>query len=356
MATPTTDTYSVSSGQPVAGGRYHLPAWRRNIPLNTWTEITGTTYGNGAIDAWGGLALKPSNSELITVAPGGHGDSSYNGADSIALSANTPTWVNRYAGSAATENVLYYADGTPTSRHHYNNIHYIEAEDSVLLAGCQFGYGGGTPTGPGMDLFSLATNSYKPRYTFPDAPFNGVYGRVLDGAGRVWTNSGDRFDPVSKVWTDVSGTIHPIWRMPVAFDSNRNLIVNFQWGDGFGSGSGLYAVKIDSSSGSHSNITINSSAAYTAWLAAAPAYAAMDYDADNDRFLFYHGGETGKVYVITPNSGTAWDMSVLSTAGTPASTPASGAGINKRFLYVPNLKGFVLMPKSSANLWFLRTA
>ena len=350
MATPTTDTYSVTSGQPVVVGRFGFPAWRRNIPLNTWTEITGTTYGNGAIDAWGGLALKPSTSELITVAPGGHFDSSYNGADSIALSANTPTWVNRYAGSAATENVLYYADGTPTSRHHYYHIHYIESEDSVLLAGCRYGYGGGTPTGPGMDLFSLQTNSYKPRYTFPDIP-DVNYGIVKDGQGRIWTTSGRRFDPITKTWT---ATGLGLWRFPAAYDSNRNVLFSMQFGDGQGYNSGLNANKINVSTSVQSAITINASSAYTAWLAAAPAYAALDYDADNDRFLFYHGGETGKVYVITPSSGTTWDMSVLSTTGTPAATP--GAGINKRFLYVPNLKGFVLMPSSSANLWFLRTA
>lgn len=352
MAAPVADSYSCASGGVIAGGRYRLPLWARSAALNTWTEIAGTAYGNGAVDAWGAFCVKPSTSELIVVAPGGHSDSSYNGADSIALNADVPAWVNRYAGSAATENVLYYADGTPTSRHLYHYIHYIESMDAVLLAGCRFGYGGGTPTGGGFDLFDLTTNAYLSRYTYPDSP-DSSYGLVKDGQGRIWTGSGRRFDPADESWTTTSAAFD---RFPAAYDSLRNVLFSMQYGDGQGYDSGLNAHKVNASTGSTSAVTINASAAYTAWLVAAPAYAAMDYDPDNDRFLFYHGGETGKVYSITPNSGTAWDMSVLATTGTPATTPASGAGINKRFQYLPNLKGFVMLPKSSSNLWFLRTA
>lgn len=351
MATPANDSFAVQSGV-IAGGRYRLPLWARGAALNTWTEIANTAYGNGAIDAYSSFCVKPSNSELITVAPGGHSDSSYNGADSIVLSADVPTWTHRRDSSPATENVLYYADGTPTSRHHYHYIHYIESIDAVLLAGCRFGYGGGTPTGPGMDLFDLATNAYLPRYTYPDIP-DGSYGVVKDGNGRIWTNSGRRFDPADESWTATGATLD---RFPAAYDSTRNVLLSMQYGDGQGYDSGLNAKKVDASTGSTSAVTINASAAYTAWLAAAPAYAGMDYDAPNDRFLFYHGGETGKVYVITPNSETAWDMSVLTTSGTPATTPASGSGVHKRFQYLPHLNGFILLPKASSNLWYLRTA
>jgi hypothetical protein len=81
----------------------------------------------------------------------------------------------------------------------------------------------------------------------------------------------------------------------------------------------------------------------------------MDYDAANDHFLFYHGGERGKVYVITPDTSTTWSMSVLPTVGLPDPTPASGAGVNKRFRALPTLDGFVLLPQRSAELFFLRT-
>ena len=80
----------------------------------------------------------------------------------------------------------------------------------------------------------------------------------------------------------------------------------------------------------------------------------MDYDEANDRFLFYSGVETGKVYVITPNAGTVWDLSVLPVSGVPSA--AVGAGINKRFRYLPTLGGFVLLTAASSNLFFLTTS
>ena len=83
--------------------------------------------------------------------------------------------------------------------------------------------------------------------------------------------------------------------------------------------------------------------------------AGMDYDAANDRFLFYHGAETGKVYAITPNATNTWSISVLATTGMPGLTPTSGSGVNKRFRYLPTLDGFVLMPRGASNLYFLRT-
>ena len=83
----------------------------------------------------------------------------------------------------------------------------------------------------------------------------------------------------------------------------------------------------------------------------------MDYDPVTDRFLFYHGGETGVIYAIQPNAGNAWDMRLFefgATSVVPAATP--GAGINGRFKYVPAYKGFILLPSDSSNLYFIRTA
>jgi hypothetical protein len=93
------------------------------------------------------------------------------------------------------------------------------------------------------------------------------------------------------------------------------------------------------------------------FIADQPTYAAMDYDPDNDRFLFYcgQGAGAGRVYVITPNASTTWDVSFLATTGNlPPATP--GDGVHNRFRYVPALKGFLLMPKATSNLFFIRTA
>ena len=106
-------------------------------------------------------------------------------------------------------------------------------------------------------------------------------------------------------------------------------------------------------------VTFTASAALTQFIAEAPTYAGMDYDAANDRFFFYsgQGAGAGRVYVVTPNDGNIWDMSIL-TLGVGSVIPANpgGAGINNRLRYVPALGGFVLLANGNSDLYFMRTS
>lgn len=332
------------------------PAWRNGLALNQWVEIPGTSgAGGAAIDAWGALAENKATAELFIAASGGHSDSADNRVVSISLMADAPAWVLRRASSTNTPtDVLYYPDGLPTSRHLYHHLHYLPSLNVVLLGGCRYGFGGNTPTGPGMDAFSLTSNAWLPRYTFPDiTPYNG-YVIEIDGAGNAWTQSGNRFVPSTNRWsTPGSGT--GLGRFPHATAPSRNLIFSLQYGDGQGYdlNLGVVARKLDTTTGNSVAITFNPSTALTEFMTAQPTYAGMDYDSANDRFLFTHHAERGKVYVVTPNATTTWDLSVLPTTGMPAVT--SGAGINKRFRFLPTLGGFVLLPSRSSNLFFLRT-
>ena len=86
----------------------------------------------------------------------------------------------------------------------------------------------------------------------------------------------------------------------------------------------------------------------------------MDYDVDNDRFLFYGGASptaAGRIYVIQPTSGDTWDLSQLLLApGSRIPPPIPPAGVHNRFRYVPALKGFILLAKGNDNLYFIRTS
>ena len=336
-----------------------FPAWRRGLVINQWAEIQGTSgAGGAAIDAWGAIAQNEATAELYIAASGGHSDSSDNRVVSLSLLADAPAWVMRRAPSASPmADVLYYPDGLPTSRHLYHFLHYLPARNAVLLGGCRFGYGGGTPTGPGMDAFDLSTNQWLPRNTFADiTPFNG-YAIEVDGAGNVWTTAGNRFVPSSNTWS-TPGTGTGLGRFPHAAAAARNIIFSLQFGDGQGYdlNLGVVARRLETTTGNSVAISFDSGPALSQLIAAQPTYAGMGFDADNDRFLFYHGAEAGKVYVVTPNATTTWAMSVLPTTGTPGATPSSGSGINKRFSYVPRLKGFVLVPSAASNLFFLPTS
>lgn len=49
-------------------------------------------------------------------------------------------------------------------------------------------------------------------------------------------------------------------------------------------------------------------------------------------------------------------MDLLPTIGRPAAGPSSGSGIQRRFLYVPALRGSVLLARAAADLRFLPMA
>jgi hypothetical protein len=106
-------------------------------------------------------------------------------------------------------------------------------------------------------------------------------------------------------------------------------------------------------------VSFKPSSALTLWLAEKPMYAAMDYDPENDRFLFTagQGAAAGRVYVIKPNDGNVWDMSLLDGGSLKiAPSPDNLSGMQNRLRYVPALRGFVMLTRASANLYFLRTA
>ena len=391
MASPVADAYSAPSGAAVYAGRYpgssalsggstlgdvsaaggavgySEPAWLAAHPaINEWFAISGTSgAGGAAVNAYSGFAFKESTSEIILSLCGGHLDSSDNRVVSLALNVDSPgAWTTRNTGSSSvTADASYNPDGLPASRHVYQHAHYIASLDKVFHIGMRFGYGGGTPTTTKVDGFSLATNTWDAAGTWPDVPVLGHYGVVqVKATGDIYTQTLRKRVPAG-TWTDpITTRTSASIRFPVAHDSLRNQLFTLQMddGEGFTTSPRVNASRIPLSGTTQYAVTFNASSAYTQWQADGPTDAAMDYDAYNDRFLFYNGqsGQEGRIYVINiPATITdPWDMSILTLGGgssTPTVVPA--AGVHNRFRYVPAYRGFVLLPQASSNLYFIRT-
>lgn len=339
-----------------------MPAWWNAATVGQWVAISGTS-GPGAdlnTNAFSDMTIRPSDSTLYVVAAGGHADGSSNAAAALCLADDAPSWTTLKASTwnGSEANVTYYADGRPASRHTYHHTHYMPAIDAVLLAGCRFGYGAGTPEGPGLDLFDLATNDYLPRYTWADLPASGGgptsgYGVAQDGDGNVWTTEGHKINGSTGVVTKPgSGTL---LRYPAVYDSTRDRIFTLMCDDGEGFGSaGVRARELNPSTGNSQDITFNSSAALTAFAAARPAYAGMAYCPLDGKSYFMNPASPQTLYVVTPNGTTTWDIATLAVGG--ATLPSVGATLCKRFLWVNALSGFVVQTDRSNNLHFLRMA
>jgi hypothetical protein len=340
------------------------PAWLAGKPMDVWFAIAGTGGAGGApVNAYSGMTVKGSTSELIIAAAGGHSDSSDNRVVSIDLRADAPAWVLRHAASPTPSiNQPYNADGQPSSRHTYQSTQYVEAVDRVMLFGHRFGYPGAYSF-PTVDGFNLNTNTWDPAGTWPDVPAGGGFGVVKETTtGNVWTYGLKKWTASSNTWSSPITTTPPLGvRFPYAFDAKRNQVFGLDFGDGQGYDlpTGVSAVRIPVSGSASIQVTFNPSAALTQFATDAPTYSGMDYDPDNDRFLFYcgQGSGAGRVYVITPNNGDVWDMSLYAFGAGSTPPPATGgAGVNNRFQYLPNLKGFVLLSNAADPLYFIRTS
>jgi hypothetical protein len=307
------------------------------------------------------MALREATSEIVIAATGGHHDGSDNRVISLPLADDAPAWVTRKGPSAVVaEDVSHYADGLPASRHLYHSIHVIESLHRVFLFGAEFTYGSAF-TFPDVDAFDLNSNAWDPAGTWAPVPNGGGYGAVrIRGSEDVLTNGFALWSAATQTWSQPAiASSGDNVRWPIAHDSKRNQLFSLQWADGQGYGDmKLNASKFALPLMAQVSITFNDSPALTQFKSDLPTYAGMDYDPDNDRFLFYCGqaGMEGRIYVVTPNATTTWDMSILQLGPGSVPPPAvSGAGVLSRFRYVPALKGLVLLSTNSDNIFFLRT-
>jgi hypothetical protein len=343
--------------------------------VNEWHAIPGTVHagspaapGDDPTDiyadsnsrlAYSGMGLR--DNELILAACGGHTDYSGNEVTSIDLAADTPAWRLRSSKSASANvvpDVAYYRDGKPSSRHTYWSTHYSTTRSRLMLHRSRFVFGSAVSFNA-SNGFNLTANSWDAAGTWRDGFTSGC----RDWFDNVWalTDSSQtlmKWTAASDSWSVAGdfGTSGPGY--PLAHDNARNQLFALSWGDGEGSGSGLTAAKFTNNGAVRTAVTFNASAALSALRASQPAYAAMDYDPENDRFYFYAGaaGEEGRIYAIAPNAGSVWDVSILALrTGSPLPPTALESGLCSRFRYVPALRGCVLMVSGTSPLYFIRT-
>lgn len=352
------------------------PSWMQGKSLNEWIEIPNTSgAGGAAIGAFSGFALRESKSELIIGAAGGHLDSSDNRVVSLVLETNQPQWQLRIAASPYPEiDVSHYKDGTPSSRHTYHHTFYVESLKRLFLFGNRGAYGN-AHFFPDVDAFSLETNQWDPPGTWAPLTSDSGFSAVkLSGSDDVFTSNLQKWSASDALKNYQAGnsTSATVWskpittrtktpiRWPVAHNNSRNELFSLQWADGMGySTLGIFASRVDLARGVQTEITFKPGPVVDLFTAEKPTYAAMDYDPENDQFLFYsgQGKAAGRVYVIKPQDGNEWEMSLLATIpGSPMPPATPSSGVNSNFLYVPRLKGFVLLPNQKANLFFIKTA
>ena len=344
-----------------------VPAWVSGKSVHEWFEISGTTHAGSPADptdvpdafcrstkrlSYSNICI--ADTELVLAASGGHGDYSGNEVTGMQLSVDAPAWALRKARTASvTADAAYNADGTPTSRHLYHSAIYSTTRSRLMLHRTRFVYSSAASFNA-SNGFNLATNAWDAEATWADGYTPGC----KDASDNVWalTNSSGqqlyKWTAATDTWaqTFTSGVAGPSY--PMAHDSARSQLFALSWGNGEGGGSGVSAAIYTSGGTARSTISFNASAALTQFEADTPSNASMVYDQDGDRFLFWDG-VTGRLFQITPNGTTTWDVSIVTTTGT---TPPATEYSFGRLGYIPSLKTIVTMPSGATNLRAMRLA
>jgi hypothetical protein len=360
------------------------PAWLGTQTVGAFKNIAGTTLAGSAaapsdapadifsasarrVAAYVGMAVRQRNGELTLALDGGHNDNSENSTRSLQLFNAAPLWAELNANTPLGQRVAeqpYYADGKPASQH----TNWSPQWHETTLRGARLinrysrnVFGGPAPSFPASNGLRVTDNQWDAAGTWLDAtfltygvdPLTGTHWGQGGGSVRSWSSATDT-ETIRYSFSNVNPMGAP-W----CWHPTTRQMFTLCWGDGQASGSGVTAYLVGTSS--RTPITFNASAAYTQFQADAPAYCSMEWDWFNRCFVFYEGrqGRETRVYVIKPNSGTAWDMSLYTVAAgsdTPAyATTGSAGALCNKFRYVPALRGFVLLSSGAYPAAFLRT-
>ena len=364
--------------KPAAIAAKRRPAWLTGVPLNRWIAIPGTVLAgsaaapgenpgnlfaasNNIVRAYSGMALREDTSEIYLAAAGGHGDSSDNAVRSIALAQDQPAWELRSPASAGADrraDAPYYADGKPSSRHLYWSSHWSSLRGRVMLHRTRFAYGSAQSFDE-SNGFDPETGRWDARGSWS----NGYSAQCRDDQDNIWAAVGTslyRWSSATDQWkltAKFTGAEFP--QGPIAWDSTRKQLFALAWGDGQGFGSNsINAWAVNQDGTQRQAISFSASPALSQFTLDRPAYAALEFDPDNDRFLFYAGqaGATQRVYVVTPAAGSQWSLDFLPfESGSITPLDAGTGGLMNKFRYVPALGGFVLLSSAIDTLYFIRT-
>ena len=223
MASPVGDSYAVASGGVIAAGRYHWPAWRREMSAGTIAQIGSNKLSdlnpknNPAINpnypnnpewsgtgdgfqmivlAWCGAVWDEQQGLFALPLSGGHADYGGNEGYKIRLLDESPVWSMPRPPSGAIGNLLTtndgqestgnYADGRPRAIHSYNKFAATPAGVILAVQGGTY-YSAQSGTYRTM-LWDVASGEWETKTTHPSpgASTSGCAACYDSLRNRVW--------------------------------------------------------------------------------------------------------------------------------------------------------------------------
>jgi hypothetical protein len=313
-------------------------------------------YCHYVIDAWGGAMGDTKRNRLI-IWGGGHGDYYGNEVYSLNLGATPATLTRITDPSPLPVSGCPDAapDGAPVSRHTYNNLAYLPAQDLM------FSFDGGkAPCGlVSGHTWTLDLSTAKPQWHAMD-PVNGYnpvggswYGYAVcaydPNSQSVICNDADiflRYTPGTNSFTVLKAGQHPPFSSTGVVDPVRKLMIFM--GHEYQATAPLVKV-VDLSSGSNFTIQDWSSQVTGCSALAGSNYPGLQYDPVLDRIVGWPGtGNT--IYIFNPDTKTC-------TAQTYPNGPQYTTlpdGTFGRFQYFPALDAFAVVNQATSDAFLLK--
>lgn len=305
-------------------------------------EPDGYTGPRSVTDAWNGGAYDTRRDKMI-VWGGGHMD--YAGNEVYAFDVATLRWSRLDNPSTSTPlDVCFYPDGRPSPPHTYNQVHYSAALDAFVAVGRTSVYGSGNTVCGDVSAYNLDTRQWRKLASVgnSDAVQQGT-SAVDPSTGRIYAvgnlNSQAVYDPASNSWSNLqNNTVGLGLYRTAAIDPNRRIMVAV--GDPSTATSSLSSFgefRTQSTSGDKTLEAKNS-----------PGFV---FDPTINKFVGWSGGTA--VYVLDPAN---WTWQKVSAAATNSVTPTApvGAGTFGRFRYVPSRNVYILVNRSSDDVYFYK--
>lgn len=362
----------------ISGGGGGVPAWNAAMSPGDWIQIgnalstldpsptfPGNTGPQAKISAWNGFIVDHVTGKVIQPAAGGHADWAGNQVDGIQLVVEAPTWEEILASTPVgqiLDATAYYADGRPTSRHHFYQIAYSAAlRKAVMFGGAWWSANGGVF--PNVSSFDVATGTYDPAGTNGNLPgfFGGDFFACCAGPGGTeiflfqdfavarWLSSTRNTSIILNPGDDLNAPVGT--NGPSACDSARNriLLVGGQY-----SASHFYNIATNN----FTPVTLTGAAAGA--VGGCPAGSMMWHIPELDRFLLRNNSAGGTVYQITASGTTLTCTTFPTSGGASIPTVANNDGSDPngpyaKFIPIPQLKGIYFKPRHNQPGWFLRT-
>jgi hypothetical protein len=363
--------------------------WWDSTIIGTWYEIPnsspsllsipalpGVKQGDGPrvlFDHWSGMAYREATKELL-VCGGGHSNYAGNAVIGISLAEASPTWTIHTANSHPDDIIpaspfvpspngdpgyRRYLDGAITSYHSYTSNHYNDLYDELWVCGVGAYWGNGNGYGNHVERWSYQTKEWLP-----------IEDCTLEATGFGYSGTGRCQHPVTKdvyavqvgtsvlrrinfsdyTFTTIAGTNGGTEiDTPLAIDPTRSRL--------------LKAPSHSVTSWRELNISTGADRVITLTGTLPPSNLSqckLMYDSIGDRYIACT--RTFALYAITPSlASTTWASSLISVTNTPpdaiSSLNPAQSGINGLFdraMFIPELKGIVIVPQYLSNVWFLR--